>query len=291
MREVGTEVDEAHRFTSEEVEQYHRDGFLMKKGMFADVIDELADTVLTDAALPYYMRDDSSGFSSRLSILNRIGVNVYGALARSARLLDNAETLLGGYSHSLKDAPEEAYHYHTKVIVKEPQKGGAWEWHQDYGYWYQNGCLYPRMLSIVIPLTEHTLANGCLSVLRGSHWAGRMTHVTINEQQGVDPERLRYVIRDYEEVVLECSPGDAHFFHCNLFHASLPHRTDRSRASIITSYNARSNDPVRKHHHPCYSPLDRWGDTGLHKLIKYGYRDGDGSEANDPTTEVYNAES
>ena len=35
------------------------------------------------------------------------------------------------------------YHYHSKLMLKEPEVGGAWVWHQDYGYWYQNGCLYP----------------------------------------------------------------------------------------------------------------------------------------------------
>ncbi|MEJ7676121.1 MAG: phytanoyl-CoA dioxygenase family protein [Chitinophagaceae bacterium] len=29
--------------------------------------------------------------------------------------------------------------YHTKLLQKEPKIGGAWEWHQDYGYWYKNG--------------------------------------------------------------------------------------------------------------------------------------------------------
>ena len=25
-------------------------------------------------------------------------------------------------------------HYHFKLMKKEPKVGGAWEWHQDYGY-------------------------------------------------------------------------------------------------------------------------------------------------------------
>jgi hypothetical protein len=71
-------------------------------------------------------------------------------------MLDNAETLLSGPSHG-GDAGEEAYHYHTKVMIKEPHVGGAWEWHQDYGYWYGNGNMFPRMLSAVIALNEVSL--------------------------------------------------------------------------------------------------------------------------------------
>ena len=29
---------------------------------------------------------------------------------------------------------DEIYHYHTKIMMKEPKIGGSFEWHQDYGY-------------------------------------------------------------------------------------------------------------------------------------------------------------
>ena len=59
-------------------------------------------------------------------------------------------------------------HYHTKVMIKEANVGGAWEWHQDYGYWYNNGCMLPRMVSAMVALNEHTEANGALHVLKGT---------------------------------------------------------------------------------------------------------------------------
>ncbi len=41
-----------------------------------------------------------------------------------------------------------------KLMEKEPQVGGAWEWHQDYGYWYKNEFLFPdQMISIMIAIT------------------------------------------------------------------------------------------------------------------------------------------
>ena len=251
-------------------------------------MDRIAETVLADNSLPYYMLSDRTDKASKMGIMNRTGLNIYGAVSRCARLLDNAEVLLGGPSHSQKGAPEEVYLYHSKVNIKESQKGGAWEWHQDYGYWYQNGCLYPRFVTIVLALTHHTLANGALRVLRGSHLAGRMTHVTLGAQQAVDPERLALVQRDFEEVVMECEPGDVYFFHCNMFHASQPNVTDTVRASLLTCYNARSNNPIRKHHHRFYNPLDRWSDQAIMDFVGKGYEEGDGTEPNDPYSEVYN---
>ena len=41
----------------------------------------------------------------------------------------------------------EVYHYHSKMIMKDANVGGAWAWHQDYGYWYQNGVLFPLLTS------------------------------------------------------------------------------------------------------------------------------------------------
>jgi len=31
------------------------------------------------------------------------------------------------------------------MIMKNAREAGAWEWHQDYGYWYDYGCLVPSM--------------------------------------------------------------------------------------------------------------------------------------------------
>src|SRR5688572_5928381 len=45
--------------------------------------------------------------------------------------------------------------------------GGAWEWHQDYGYWYGNGCLWPNMLSVIIAIDPNTRENGCFQLLKG----------------------------------------------------------------------------------------------------------------------------
>jgi hypothetical protein len=86
---------------------------------------------------------------------------------------------------------DEVYHYHSKLSAKEPRVGGAWEWHQDYGYWYLNGCLFPEMASIYIALDAATRENGCLQVIRGSHHIGRIEHGRFGDQTGADPERVQ----------------------------------------------------------------------------------------------------
>lgn len=62
-----------------------------------------------------------------------------------------------------------------------------------YRYWYNNGCLYPDMGSVFIPVDDCDRENSCLQVLRSSHHLGRIDHVKIGEQLGADLERVEQV--------------------------------------------------------------------------------------------------
>jgi hypothetical protein len=37
------------------------------------------------------------------------------------------------------------------MIMKDAKTGGAWAWHQDYGYWYQNGVAKYWLITIYYP--------------------------------------------------------------------------------------------------------------------------------------------
>src|SRR5207248_1227492 len=105
--------------------------------------------------------NDQTGKKTRLTLWFTPGEDAYGMLVRSERLVDAVQKLLG---------PGQVCHFHSKLMQKEPRVGGAWEWHQDYGYWYKNGFLYPdALISVMVALTEATKLNGCLHVLKGSN--------------------------------------------------------------------------------------------------------------------------
>ena len=92
-------------------------------------------------------------------------------------------------------------------------------------------------------------------MLKGSHHYGRIEHNIAGGQTGADMDFVEAIARECEKVHIECEPGDVLFFHCNLLHASAPNTSDHPRWSLICCYNARSNDPIRKSHHPNYHPL------------------------------------
>ena len=150
---------------------------------------------------------------------------------------------------------EEVSFFHGKVMLKEARTGGKWEWHQDYGYWYNLGFVFPRMMSAFVALDPATRQNGCLQVLRGSHMLGRLSHGQVGEQTGADEDRMSLIESSFERVYCEMSPGAVLFFHCNLLHASGPNDSDLHRRAFIICYNALANpqlgNPGRTELPPC----------------------------------------
>ena len=236
---------------------YERDGYVMVRGFYdADEARLLQATVETDPAIrsQFFNRSDSAGLATKMALWNHPGDSVYGLAARTDRMVDTMEDLLGG----------EVYHYHSKITAKEPHEGGAWEWHQDYGYWYDNGCLFPYMASAMTALDRCTRDNGCLQVLKGSHHLGRVNHVLLEgEQVGADPVRVAEACKHLELVYCEMEVGDVLFFHCNTLHRSDQNRSPDRRWTLISCYNAARNDPYIKHHHPGYTRLEKVPDSAI----------------------------
>jgi ectoine hydroxylase len=248
----------------QQVRRYEENGFVLAEGFFdTEEIGLLRRAAKEDRELDQHSfgKGDGEGGRVRLSLWNHPGDSLYGMFARCESVVNSAEKLLGG----------EVYHYHSKMIMKDPKVGGAWTWHQDYGYWYQNGVLFPLLCSASIAMDGATRQNGCLQVVRGSHHLGRIEHILSGDQAGADPERVGEVLKRLEVVYVEMEPGDTLFFHCNLLHRSDQNRSEHARWSMICCYNAARNDPYKESHHPRYTPLHKVPDsmikeTGLRRF-------------------------
>lgn len=241
--------------TQENLKTFNRDGYVMVRGLFsADETKSLLTFAQADQSLAEeaYVRKDSQGGDTKLALRNDLDDrSPYAAVARSRRIVEPMQMFLG----------DEVYHYHHKMMLKQPKTGGAWEWHQDYGYWYNNGCLFPDMASCLIAVDTASPENGCLQVLKGSHRLGRIDHGKTGGQIGADMQRVEAAMKRFELVYCEMAPGDALFFHGNVLHRSDQNRSEKPRWSLICCYNTKSNDPIiRDGRHPNYSPLEIWDD-------------------------------
>jgi hypothetical protein len=245
--------------TESQITDYHRDGYVLVREMLdAEEIDLLGRSARQDRELDRRSqgREDGEGGSVRMSLWNQPGNGIYGMIARSQRIVDSMERLLDG----------EVYHYHSKMILKDPEVGGAWTWHQDYGYWYQNGVLFPLMSSVMIAVDPSTRENGCLQVLKGSHLMGRIDHELTGEQAGANLEHVEEARKVLDLEHVEMDPGDALFFHCNLLHRSDRNQSPDPRWSLICCYNAARNNPYKESHHPRYTPLSKVADTAIKEV-------------------------
>ncbi|MFO0936507.1 MAG: phytanoyl-CoA dioxygenase family protein [Gemmataceae bacterium] len=245
--------------SADSIREYHERGFTLARRFFdREEIDLLSRSAREDHELDKrsFGRADGEGGVVRLSLWNHPGDAIYGQFARCERMVKNCEALLGG----------EVYHYHSKMILKDAKVGGAWAWHQDYGYWYQNGVLEPLLTSVFIAVDPSTKANGCLQVVENSHHCGRINHVLTGDQAGADRERVEEILKRPERfplIYVEMEPGDTLFFHPNLLHRSDQNQSDHPRWSLICCYNAKRNDPYKDSHHPRYTPIKVVPDSAI----------------------------
>jgi ectoine hydroxylase-related dioxygenase (phytanoyl-CoA dioxygenase family) len=237
---------------AEQKAAYDRDGYLMVKGFCSnEEINKLYKTALEDDAMRKNALDlnDLSGKKTRLSLWFTPGNDVFGYLTRCKRMVDSVADLL--------DNDSAVCHFHSKLMQKEPKVGGAWEWHQDYGYWYKNQFMFPdQLISVMVALTAANKANGCLQVIKGSHKLGRVNHGFSGEQVGADMTMVENALKTMELVYCDLQAGDALFFHSNLLHRSEANLSDHPRWSIISCYSSQSNLAYNETSTSWHTPVD-----------------------------------
>ena len=242
--------------SQKQFEEYQDAGFVVAKNFFStEEIELLRRAAKEDRQLDQhsFSRGDGEGGKVRLSLWNHPGDTIYGMFARCESVVQSAEKILEG----------EVYHYHSKMIMKDAKIGGAWAWHQDYGYWYQNGVLFPLLTSAFIAVDPATRENGCMQVIPHSHELGRIEHVLTGDQAGADVDRVNEILKRLPLVYVEMEPGDTLFFHANLLHRSDQNHSDKPRWSMICCYNAARNDPYKESHHPRYTRLEKVPDSAI----------------------------
>ncbi|HEV2355229.1 MAG TPA: phytanoyl-CoA dioxygenase family protein [Puia sp.] len=247
------------KLTPQQIADYHREGYLIVKGFLSAVETERLYRVATeDEVLHNHVFDlnDQSGKKTKLTLWYNPGDDIFGLLTRSRRMVESSRRLLDGNS--------PVCHFHSKLMQKEPRVGGAWEWHQDYGYWYKNEFLFPdQMISVMIAITEATKANGCLQVIARSHKLGRIEHGFAGEQVGASQHYVDLALKIMPLVYVELEPGDALFFHPNLLHRSAANLSDKARWSIISVYNLQENTGYNEPNGSASTPVSMVPDEAL----------------------------
>ena len=249
----------SYALTNQQIQSFHQDGYLVLKNFLTTAeVTKIYTTAISDQVLKNNAQDikDNTGKNSKLTLWFKPGNDIYSMLIRSERMVNAAAALLDS------DAP--VCHFHTKLMQKEPKIGGAWEWHQDYGYWYKNEFLFPdQLISIMVALTNANQLNGCLQVIKGSHKLGRVNHGFSGEQVGADMLMVNHALNTMEHVYVELEMGDALIFHSNLLHRSEGNTSDKARWSMISCYNSKSNPAYNDSSSAWSEPIESVPDSAI----------------------------
>ena len=178
---------------------FRDNGYILKRKLFSeDEISKLTEFIERNSEKENQARETfSSTGKLNITLWNEPSDDLFGKFSTNERIVKPMEEFL----------EDEVYHYHSKVIWKKPGDGG-FDWHQDYGYWYHNACLYPDMGSCFIMLDKANKENGCLKVLKGSQKVGRIGHgVSDTPEQTADLDRIRELEKRHECIYIEADPG------------------------------------------------------------------------------------
>ena len=250
--------------TDEELAFFEEEGYVVLREFYSsEEMDMLRDCIEDDPLVTgkVVRRKDLNGKETKLTLWTHFGEDSFGQIGRSASMVGAASKLMGG---------AEPYSSHTKILLKEPFKGGAWEWHQDFGYWYNQGVTQPdKIISAIVAIDENREDNGAIRIITKSHKLGKLDHGNYAGQTGADPVRVleSVTIPGYDVVNLLLNPGDVAFTHSNLLHCSRPNLSPDWRRNFIVAYNSKENEPIQSvdfnHKQPLYNAIDVVGDDAL----------------------------
>ena len=237
------------KLTPAQVEEYHREGYLFFPGLFAPAeIKVLNDEVpkLYAEERPENVREKGST-AVRTNFAAHTYNDAYGRLGRHPRLIEPARQILG----------DDVYIHQFKINGKAAFDGDVWQWHQDFGTWFNDDDMPDaRAMNVALFLEEANEFNGPLMFIPGSHKggvlnAGHDTQTTSYPLWTVDNDTITRLVERGGIVAPKGKPGSMLMFHCNLVHASGSNLTPWNRTIVYLSLCAVSNH-IRQYKRPEY---------------------------------------
>ena len=230
--------------TKEQKEVFDKEGYLFFPSLFSQKeIQYLSSAVpeLYEIREEYNFREKGSD-AVRTNFAAHLYSTPFAKLARHPRMIQPVEDLL----------QEKLYMHQFKINGKMAFEGDIWQWHQDYGTWF-NDDLMPsaRAMNVAIFLDEVTEFNGPLLFIPGSHKKGviKANHdltTTSYPLWTIDNNLIKQLVdraggHDGGIVSPKGPAGSMIVFHSCLVHASSNNLSPFNRISVYLSLCAVSN--------------------------------------------------
>jgi ectoine hydroxylase-related dioxygenase (phytanoyl-CoA dioxygenase family) len=222
------------QLTPEQVEVFHRDGFLAVERLttpeevekLREVYDRLFDRRAgLDAGDSLELaKVDDEGRETLPQIMNpeKYAPELVDTQAR-ANALAIARQLLG----------PEAERAGDHAIMKPPGHGAPTPWHQDEAYWHPG--FEHGGISVWMPLQPAVRANGCMEFVPGSHLRPVVPHhLSDPEAHALEADEQ---VPEGEGVACELPAGGCTIHHCRTLHYAGPNRSDQPRRAYIMGFS------------------------------------------------------
>lgn len=238
-----------NQFTSSEVEQFHRDGFVIVAGAADSAVCErmraLAERHLAVPVDPVEYEADTrypGAPASREASGGRTVRRLLQAYARDPLFRDwaRSEPIARRLGQLLGPAVELSQAHHNCVMTKAPAFSSVTGWHQDIRYWSFER---PELVSAWLALGPENEENGCLRVVPGSH---RIEFRRDQYDAALffrDDTAENRAILD-RQVSVELGPADVLFFHARLLHAAGRNHTPLTKLALVFTFHAADNRPL-----------------------------------------------
>jgi ectoine hydroxylase-related dioxygenase (phytanoyl-CoA dioxygenase family) len=244
--------------TSNQMEQFHRDGFL-KFGRVIDM-DEVGRlrTTLQHTIDKEMHREDDGDLPPEFRFgHDRKGGSQAGQYGRAIHQFVNMWKVAPEYQavihnrmiteavRELMGAPQVRI-WHDQVISKPPGDNKKFGFHHDFYFWPLDR---PTMISCWLALDHATPQNGCMHCIPGSHRDPRYqppdcdlsADISLSPTAGGpgDAGSLYDAVRTWDvdkAVPVELQPGECMFHHCLNYHMTPQNISDRQRRAFVIIY-------------------------------------------------------
>lgn len=258
---MATNTTPSVALSTDQIEQYHRDGFLIVRNVFSDeemraLADEsealldrkdLIDTANIRCRWQNHCGTSECTFDCFDPVIDIAPVAKYFAYA--PRMFAILKDLYG----------EEAFLFKDKMIFKHANIPG-YALHQDFIGWES----FPEsFLTVIVAIDQTNAENGATEVFPGYHQGGYMS-----PRDGEYHELPLSAIDESKGVILNLEPGDIAIFSGFTPHRSGPNLSDRPRRQLYLSYSSASDGGEQRTQH--YTEFHTWLKE---KYAQYGKTD------------------
>ncbi|MBM3537563.1 MAG: proline hydroxylase [Alphaproteobacteria bacterium] len=233
-----------------QLEEFHEQGYLFLPNVFSlqemDILNAEVPEILA-AKREEVVRERGSE-APRSVFYVQTWNPVYERLARHPRLVEPGMQILGS---------DKLYMHQFKINAKAAFDGAVWQWHQDFGTWYEDDQMpEPRAMNIALFLAEANEFNGPLMFIPKSHRRGRLqaghdVTTTSYPLWTIDNETITRLVKEGGIVAPKGPPGSILLFHGTLVHASGSNLTPWSRWIVYLSLN-RCDNAIRRFKRPAW---------------------------------------